>query len=324
MPAVTSSLEEQYAALRERAGLVERDGAGHIDVTGPDAADFLQGQVTNDVLALEPGAGCYAAMLTPKGRIVADMRILRRAADELWIDTPAEVLEIVLRDLRMYKIGRQVEITDRTAERAMVSLIGPAARALAGEALGGSVLLPDLAEHSVEETGAASRTLLLVTTDTGIDLLGARETVDETARILVSAGAEPVSADAAEVLRIETGRARLGADMSEDNLPGEAGIVDRAVSFTKGCYVGQEPVARMYHRGHPNRHLRGLRLGAAAEPGTPLTAGEREVGRVTSTAVSPRLGPIALAMVRREVEPGQEVRLGSGGPTAKVVELPFS
>jgi tRNA-modifying protein YgfZ len=323
MPAAATGIDEQYAAMRERAGLVERDARGHIDVTGLDAADFLQGQVTNDVLALEPGTGCYAAMLTPKGRIVADMRILRRTADEIWIDTPSEALETVLRDLRMYKIGRQVEIADRTGERSMVSLIGPASRSLAGDALGGSVLLPDLAEHSLTETGAAGRTLLLVATGTGLDLLGMRETVDEAARTLVSAGAAPVSAEAAEVLRIETGRARLGADMSEENLPAEAGIVDRAVSFTKGCYVGQEPVARMYHRGHPNRHLRGLRLGAAAEPGTPIVAGDREVGTVTSAAVSPRLGPIGLGMVRREVEPGEEVRVGADDRVATVVELPF-
>ena len=111
--------------------------------------------------------------------------------------------------------------------------------------------------------------------------------------------------------------------MTEENLPGEAGIVDRAVSFTKGCYVGQEPVARMYHRGHPNRHLRGLLLAAPAEPGTSLWSADSEVGRVTSAGVSPALGPIALAMVRREVAPGDEVVVGAGGTPATVVELPF-
>jgi folate-binding protein YgfZ len=323
MPTAAASVEEQYAAMRERAGMLERDDRGHLEVSGPDAAEFLQGQVTNDVLALEPGTGCYAAMLTPKGRIVADMRILRRSATELWIDTPGEALEQVSRDLRMYKIGRQVEIADRSSERTTLSLIGPAARALAGEALGAGVLLPDLGEHAFSETGAASRTVLAVATDLGIDLIGAPETLEETARVLADAGAEPVSPAAAEIARIESGRPRLGFDMSEENLPGEAGIVSRAVSFTKGCYVGQEPVARMYHRGHPNRHLRGLRLTAPAERSVPLLAGEREVGRVTSVAQSPRLGPIALAMIRREVVPGDQVRLGAEGPPADVVELPF-
>jgi folate-binding protein YgfZ len=125
------------------------------------------------------------------------------------------------------------------------------------------------------------------------------------------------------LVRIESGRPLLGTDMSEDNFPGEAGIVERAVSFTKGCYVGQEPVARMFHRGHPNRHLRGLRLSEPAATGTPLFAGDREVGHVTSVSVSPVYGPIALAMLRREVEPGSEVSVGVGGPPAAVVELPF-
>src|SRR3954453_20244400 len=123
MPTVTTGIEEQYAALRERAGLVEREGRGHIDVTGPDAPDFLQGQVTNDVLALEPGTGCYAAMLTPKGRIVADMRILVRAPGEIWVDVPAGARDAVTRDLRVYKIGRQVEIADRTGESGQLSVI---------------------------------------------------------------------------------------------------------------------------------------------------------------------------------------------------------
>jgi tRNA-modifying protein YgfZ len=124
-------------------------------------------------------------------------------------------------------------------------------------------------------------------------------------------------------VRVETGRARHGLDMSEENLPAEAGIVERSVSFTKGCYVGQEPVARMHYKGHPNRHLRGLRLSETASRGVALVASGKEVGRVTSTALSPALGPIALALVRREVAPGDEVSVGEDGLTATVVELPF-
>jgi folate-binding protein YgfZ len=140
---------------------------------------------------------------------------------------------------------------------------------------------------------------------------------------LAEAGAHEVSPEAAEIVRIESGRPRHGVDMSEDNLPAEAGIVDRAVSFTKGCYVGQEPVARMHYKGHPNRHLRGLRLRQQAAPGTPLVHEGKEVGRVTSAALSPALGPIALALVRREVEPGDSVRAGMDGPDAVVEALPF-
>jgi tRNA-modifying protein YgfZ len=133
---------------------------------------------------------------------------------------------------------------------------------------------------------------------------------------------EPVSEEAAECVRIEAGRPRLGYDMDADTIPQEAGINDRAVSFTKGCYVGQETVARLHYRGKPNRHLRGLRLSEPAERGSEILLGERVVGRVGSTCVSPRLGPIALALVRREAEPGTTVEVE--GAAAKVVDVPFS
>ena len=122
---------------------------------------------------------------------------------------------------------------------------------------------------------------------------------------------------------MERGIPRYGVDMGPDNLPGEAGIVERAVSFTKGCYVGQEPVARMYHRGRPNRHLRGLRLEGAVATGEPVFAGEREVGRLSSAVDSPRLGPIGLGIVRREIAPGDRITAGAAGVGATVVELPF-
>jgi folate-binding protein YgfZ len=135
-------------------------------------------------------------------------------------------------------------------------------------------------------------------------------------------GLEPASLDAAELIRIESGRPRHGLDMSDENLPGELGLEERAISFTKGCYVGQEPVARMHYKGHPNRHLRGLRLTQPAEAGKPLRFEGKKVGAITSAAVSPALGPIALALVRREVAPPQRVDVGGGGDAA-VVELPF-
>jgi folate-binding protein YgfZ len=130
-----------------------------------------------------------------------------------------------------------------------------------------------------------------------------------------------VSEEVAEIVRIERGRPRLLLDMDSSTMPQEAGINERAVSFTKGCYVGQETVARLHYRGRPNRHLRGLRLSGPAEHGEPVTLGEKQVGTVGSAAVSPAHGPIALALVRREAEPGTEVSV-SGAP-ATVVELPF-
>jgi folate-binding protein YgfZ len=130
-----------------------------------------------------------------------------------------------------------------------------------------------------------------------------------------------VGEEAAEILRVESGRPRWGFELDESVIPQEAGLNDRAVSFTKGCYVGQETVARLHYRGKPNRHLRGLRLSEPVEPGTPLLLGEREVGSVGTTVVSPRLGPIALAIVRRHAEPGAV--LAAGEATAEVLTPPF-
>jgi len=141
---------------------------------------------------------------------------------------------------------------------------------------------------------------------------------------ICNAGIAEVTEEAAEILRIESGRPRLGADMTHEHMPAEAGIVERAVNFEKGCYIGQEPVARLHYRGKPNRTLRGLRLSAAAEQGQPLRLAEREVGHVGSACLSPALGPIALAIVRREAEVGSQLTVADGAATAEVVELPFT
>jgi folate-binding protein YgfZ len=311
---VLPEIDAQYRELREGAGLLERAERATLEVRGPDAAEFLQGQVTNDVEALAPGQGCYAAMLNPKGHMVADMRVLRAEPERFLVDTEATAYEAVLRDLRMYKIGRQVEITE-TPGRAVLSLIGPRSDDVVSTAFGTHA---SPGEHAVV---AAREGVFAARTDVGIDLIS--EATAEARDALLGAGAHPVSLDAAEIVRIESGRPRYGVDMTEDNLPAEAGIVERAVSFTKGCYVGQEPVARMHYKGRPNRHLRGLRLSGPAERGSALEADGKEVGRLTSTALSPALGSIALALVRREVSPGDQLVARESGPTATVVELPF-
>jgi tRNA-modifying protein YgfZ len=309
-------IDAQYRELREGAGLVDRSERAALEVRGPDAGEFLQGQVTNDVLALEAGQGCYAAMLNPKGRVLADMRIACAEPGRFLIDTESAALDAVLGDLRMYKIGRQVEVAD-IPDRSIVSLIGPRSDEVVESGLGAR--LPG-DEHALKQVAAGT---FAVRTNLGIDALADGDQAAEIRERLLSAGAQPVSLDAAEILRIESGRPRHGLDMTEDNLPAEAGIVTRSVSFTKGCYVGQEPVARMHYKGHPNRHLRGLLLSEQAERGASLFSSDREVGRVTSTGLSPALGPVALALVRREVSPGDEVSVGPDGPTATVVELPF-
>ena len=310
-----SPVAHDHHVLTEGAGVLERADRSHVTIRGPDAHEYLQGQVTNDVEALTPGTGCYAALLNPKGRILADMRVLAISPEELWLDLEEVAHETALRELKMYKIGRKVEIDD--ADRTVLSVIGPRAwETLTSAAVADGD--PPAPEHawvrSRDETVVAA-------TDSGFDLLVAPAVAGPLMQALSAAGAEAVSAEAAELVRIERGRPRYGIDMSDENLPGEAGIVERAVSFTKGCYVGQEPVARMFHKGHPNRHLRALLLSAPVEPGTPVTAADKEVGRVTSAGVSPTHGAVALAILRREVMPGDEVTAGPA--TARVAEPPL-
>jgi folate-binding protein YgfZ len=309
-------IQSEYRVLREAAGLLDRSTRGKLDVLGADALEYLQGQVTNDVQGLDPGEGCYSALLSPKGKILADMRVLVLAPDQLWLDTEAGALEVLRSKLDMYRIGRRVELADRTEDRAVLSLIGPGAR----DAVGADV--PDR-EHAFVRAEVSDVSALAVATDVGVDLILDRERLESVRSALVDRGAVQVTEEAAEVVRIESGRPRYGMDMTADNLPGEVGLEERAVSFTKGCYVGQEPVARMHYRGHPNRLLRGLTLSGEAGVGEPVFKGEKEVGKLTSACVSPSLGPIALAVLRREVEPGQEVEVGEAAARAKVVELPF-
>ena len=299
--------------------MLDRADRAHIDLRGPDAAEYLQGQVTNDVQARIPGKGCYAAMLNPKGRILADMRILVLSEEELWLDLEAVARDAAVRELKMYKIGRRVDVQDSTAARTIVSLMGPRSRVVLEAA--GLVEGPFPEDENAWVRGRDGA--VIVATDAGFDLVLELEAAPGLQEELLGAGAQRVSAEAAEIDRIERGRPRYGVDMGDENLPGEAGIVERAVSFTKGCYVGQEPVARMFHKGHPNRHLRGLELSAPVSPGKVLTTGEKEVGRVSSAGVSAVRGPVALAILRREVGPGDELGAGAG-VTARVVELPFA
>jgi folate-binding protein YgfZ len=208
-----------------------------------------------------------------------------------------------------------VEVANRTGGWEILSLIGPRSAEIVGT--------PSPAEHASKGHSLGGAACLAVGPPLGIDLIVAGEEADGLREALLAAGAAEVSEEAAEILRIEGGRPRFGAEMGTETMPAEAGIVEAAVSFDKGCYIGQEPVARLHYKGRPNRHLRGLRLSAPAAAGAALRLGEREVGRVGSSCVSPLHGPIALAVVRREAEPGSELLLDEGGVTARVVDLPF-
>jgi tRNA-modifying protein YgfZ len=312
--AVAEQLFAEHRLLVEACGLVDRSERGKLALTGGEAAEFLNGQLTNELADLEPGQGRFACFLTHKGKMLGDLRVLD-LGDELWLDCERAALQALFNMIRRYKLGMDVELHKRTLEQGLLSLIGPRARAVAG-----AEELP-AEEHSnrrIEVDGIAA---LAVATDVGVDLICDSQRAAELSEALTARGAAPVSEAAAECLRIERGRPRFGIDLDEDTMPQEAGLHERAVSFTKGCYVGQETVARLYYRGRPNRHLRGLRLSAPAEPGAPVALGERAVGTLGSTTVSPAFGPIALALLRREAEPGAHVTVG--GDAATVVELPF-
>ncbi|HUB73304.1 MAG TPA: glycine cleavage T C-terminal barrel domain-containing protein [Solirubrobacteraceae bacterium] len=324
------ALAEQHRILSERCGLLDRSERGKLALTGPEAVEFLNGQVTNELAGLRPGEGRYAAFLTHKGKMLGDLRVLAVEAEpaaaaaagelELLLDTERACLQALFDMIRRYRVGYRVELHKRTLERGLLSLIGPRAAAVAGvESLGE-------AEHANAPLELDGIDTLAVRTDTGVDLLCAAGDTAAMMRALVARGAEPVSEQAAECLRIERGRPRYGVDLDDGVIPQEAGLNERAVSFTKGCYVGQETVARLFYKGKPNRHLRGLRLSAPASAGAELRLGERPVGILTSVALSPRLGPIGLALVRREAQPGARLELAGGGDAgahAELEELPF-
>jgi tRNA-modifying protein YgfZ len=313
--AVTVEIDAQYRQLREECGVLDRSDRGKLLVTGPEAAEYLQGQLTNDIEALEAGEGCYAALLDRKGHMQADMRVLALDGEKIWIDTEPEALAAARRHLEMYKIGRDADLHDAGGERAIVSLIGPRSAELAGS--------PPLPEHCHEEIAIEGVECPAVGTALGIDLIPRAEDRERLIAALAEAGAPAVDPAAAEIVRIESGAPRFGSEMDTATMPAEAGIVERAVNFEKGCYIGQETVARLHYKGKPNRHLRGLRLSAPAAPGATLSLGEKEVGRLGGSSVSPAHGPIGLAIIRREAEPGAELLVGEDDVTARVVDLPF-
>ncbi len=319
----THAFAAEHRALLEGCGLLDRSERGKLALSGPGAVEFLNGQVTNELTTLSPGEGCYAAFLTHKGKMLGDLRILAvgepgaQTPVELLLDTERSALQALFDMIRRFKVGYEVELHKRTLERGLLSLVGPDAATVAGATALGEI------EHSHADVEIDGIAAVAVRTDVGVDLLCEAADTERLSVAVRERGAVPVSEEAAECLRIERGRPRYGIDLDDGVIPQEAGLNERAVSFTKGCYVGQETVARLFYKGKPNRHLRGLRLSAPAVSGDELLLGERPVGRVGSATVSPRLGPIALALVRREAEPGSILSVGESGGSAEVLELPF-
>ncbi|CAB4862421.1 unannotated protein [freshwater metagenome] len=296
--------------------VVDCSDRGKLALSGDGAVAALNAVVTNDVEALSPGSGLYAAVLTGKGGMLGDLRVLR-TADGLLLDTERVALQDVFDVLRRGLLGYDAQLGKRTLECGLLRLAGPGSRAIAG-----AEDLPD-EEHAHLATTVGGLPVRLIATDVGVDVLcDAAETAAVTTA-LEAAGGVPAGEESLELLRIERGRPRFGVDIETGVIPQEAGLNERAVSFTKGCYIGQETVARLHYKGRPNRHLRGLRLSAPCPVGTTLHLEDREIGHLTSSGVSGQFGPIGLALLRREAEPGSVVTLGDGPATAEVVTLPF-
>ncbi len=321
----------EYTALREGAGVWVRDAWHLRRVTGADRLEFLHKYCTQEV-RVEPGQGVYGCVLTIKGAMLGDLWVFVRE-DDLLIVTPPAATAGLFKHLSRYALFDKVSLDDVSSERLLISVWGPKART-ALDALG--VPSPAGDAQLMHCTGEWEGGELLVARNDfaglpGWDLIAPSEQAVSLLDALSNASARPVSDAVVEQLRVEAGVPLFGSDLGESTIPLEAGLGDRAISFDKGCYMGQEVIARISHRGRPARHLCGVRFPAATEAKSlplpmPLLVGEKEVGQLTSCVHSPRLDAlIGLATIRRKhVEPGTELKAGSQGPLATVCELPFS
>jgi folate-binding protein YgfZ len=323
-----------YQSARRHAALVDRSDRGRLVVTGPDRALYLQGLLTNDIVALNAGQGCYAAYLTPQGRMIADLFVYE-LGDLMLLSTPLAAKDTVLAKLEQFIFTEDVKLGDVTSSFAQMAVVGPDAAAALARVLEGAtdaaLTLAGLLEHGNMRARFAEQPVIVTrVTDTGepgFDVYVETAHAAALRSALTAAGVAALDRDTAEAIRIEAGVPRFGRDMDGDTIPLEAGIETRAISFSKGCYVGQEVIIRVLHRGHGRiaRKLMGLRINSGDVPtaGTPVRDGTRDIGRVTSSALSPAVKqPIALAYLHRDfLTPGTTVSVD--GATAVVTELPF-
>ncbi len=281
--------------------------AGVVTAEGPDAERFLQSVLTQDVTGMAAGEARQALVLTPKARVVAVVRVTALGSGRFLLDLEPEVAAELARTLLRFRFAAKVTLA-ADAGWHVVGVAGARAAEIVGAAIDGDLV-------AVETPGYGADSGI-----PGVDVLCPH--VDGVVERLVAAGATEVPASVLEALRVHAGTPRQGFEADEQVMPAEAGLVPRHVSFTKGCYPGQEPVARLHHRGHPNRTLRGIRLRHEAARGAAVAKGEREVGRITS--VAPAIaggGYAALAILRTAVEDGDEV--SADGTAGVVVPLPM-
>jgi folate-binding protein YgfZ len=327
------NVSAEYEQLRSGAGAVDHDARGRLRIEGARAAEMLNGMVTNEIAELAGGRGVYAAALTPKGKIVADLRIHRIADEVFHVDAPMRAHAGWIGMVRKYVNPRLAPYKDISAATTVVSVTGAQSRRIVARALGASAeVLGEMPSFSSRAftAGDAPVTVFRVPElwDHAYELLAPVESRDSLWSRLADAGAVPVGLAAWEIARVESGRPEWGLDIDDTTIPQEANFDDlHAISYTKGCYVGQEVVARIHFRGHVNRHLRGLLCGEDL-PGMHATlhdAAGKVVGDARSAVRSPRLGAIALAMVRREIGVGSTLSARWEGSESRVevVPLPF-
>ena len=285
--ATNSEVMAEYAAVRDGgAGLIDLSPRGRITVGGSEAVMFLNGLITNDLKRLEENRWMPAAFANVQGRLLAAVRVLRRANDIL-LDTEAVTREKVIEIIERFTMAGDFKVADITTDSALISVQGRGAGTL------------------LEKISAEEMTVLPAThtAETGLDVIVSAERKESLWQTLVAGGATPVSKEVQEILRIEAGIARYGIDMDETNVVTETNL-DDAVSYTKGCYLGQEIIVRIKHRGHVAKKLTGLRFETdeKVEPGSVIkSTDDKEIGRVTSATFSPRSGTtVALGYVRYE------------------------
>jgi folate-binding protein YgfZ len=319
-----------YAAARHRAAFVDRSGRGRIVVSGSERASYLHGLLTNDIVSLKPGSGCYAAYLTAQGRMITDLYVYE-LGDVILLTTIGSVKNTLMAKLDQFIFSEDVQLGDATETFAQIAVVGPRSAAVVASLVSGipEDALRGLSEHANARGTWADGSAIVVrigdTGEPGFDLYVERAQSDALKGALRSAGVPQLEDAEAEALRVEAGVPLFGRDMDEETIPLEAGIESRAISFTKGCYVGQEVIIRVLHRGHGRvaRKLVGLLVDGDGIPQRDalVRSGDREIGTLTSAVMSPALKrPIALGYLHRDfVEPGTKVTVGDVGATVTVV-----
>ena len=325
---------EGYRAAREAAALLDRSDRGRIVVSGADRATYLNGLLTNDIAALAPGTGCYAAYLTPQGRMIADLFVYN-VGDVLLLSMDGSVTATVLGKLDQFIFSEDVQLGDVSIAFAQTAVVGPdAPRVVAQVVSASSEVLAAMPLHACVRLPFHGESVVIARTadlgEPGFDLYVPGEQAGQVDAGLRRAGAVAIDRDTAEALRIEAGVPTFRADMDEETIPLEAGIESRAISFSKGCYVGQEVIIRVLHRGHGRvaRKLAGLVMAGGDPPpaGSVVVSTDdsaKDVGAVTSSTNSPVLGhAIALAYLHRDyLPPGTVLKIA--GIDAVVTALPF-